>query len=73
MKPASILLTQINQMTHTPANPGLPEAEYRMPAGDGQLQPLQRPGLVDSVNAYMDDSDAGNIKMLGHRRWCLNP
>ena len=25
----SILLTQINQMTHTPANPGLPEAEYQ--------------------------------------------
>ena len=25
------------------------------------------------MNAYMDDSDAGNIKVLGHRRWCLNP
>ena len=22
---------------------------------------------------WMDDSDAGNIALLGHRRWCLNP
>ena len=29
--------------------------------------------LAKSVDAYMDDSDAGNICRLGHRRWCLNP
>ncbi len=70
----SILLTQINQMTHTPANPGLPEAEYQFARqGTGSSNLFSASGLVDSVNAYMDDSDAGNIKVLGHRRWCLNP
>jgi hypothetical protein len=73
----SILLTQINQMTHTPANPGLPEDEYRFAregTGSSNLFSSSGPtGLVDSVNAYMDDSDPGNIKVVGHRRWCLNP
>ena len=29
--------------------------------------------LGDSVKGYMYDSDAENIEVLGHRRWCLNP
>lgn len=29
--------------------------------------------LISSVDGFMDDSDAGNIPMLGHRRWQLNP
>ncbi len=29
--------------------------------------------LADSVFGYLEDSDSYNIKMLGHRRWCLNP
>ncbi|PQP83346.1 hypothetical protein C0Q44_01090 [Paenibacillus sp. PCH8] len=28
---------------------------------------------VKSVEAYMDDSDASNIAVLGHRRWILSP
>lgn len=29
--------------------------------------------LVSSVDGFMDDSDAGNIDRVGHRRWQLNP
>lgn len=29
--------------------------------------------LPQAVEAFFDDSDAGNLPMLGHRRWMLNP
>ena len=29
--------------------------------------------LTGAVDGFMDDSDAGNIPLLGHRRWQLNP
>ena len=29
--------------------------------------------MATGVESWMDDSDAGNISRLGHRRWCLNP
>ncbi len=69
-----VLLTQINKMTHTPDNPGLPEDEYRFARdGTGASNLFSDSDMVASVRAYMDDSDAGNIKVVGHRRWCLNP
>ena len=30
-------------------------------------------GLAGSVDGYMDDSDPANVRVVGHRRWCLNP
>ena len=30
-------------------------------------------GPESIIAGYMDDSDAGNIKVVGHRRWVLNP
>ena len=77
LRPAQKLLKAVGKLDHTPANPGLPEAEYK----DGYngtshsniftSSPIS--SLAKSVDAYMDDSDAGNISRLGHRRWCLNP
>lgn len=29
--------------------------------------------LPQAVDAFMDDSDQGNLPLLGHRRWLLNP
>lgn len=29
--------------------------------------------LPQAVDAFMDDSDSGNLPLLGHRRWLLNP
>lgn len=71
---ASELLTRVNKMTHTPDNPGIPEEEYRFAAkGAGCSNLYSAAGMVDAVKSFMDDSDAGNIDRLGHRRWCLNP
>lgn len=29
--------------------------------------------LTQAVDGFMDDSDGGNVELLGHRRWQLNP
>lgn len=29
--------------------------------------------MTGAVDGFMEDSDAGNIAMVGHRRWQLNP
>jgi len=71
---ASDLLTRLNEMTHTPENPGMPDDEYRLGAkGAGSSNLFSAAGMVDAVKSFMDDSDARNIDRLGHRRWCLNP
>jgi len=71
----SDLLKVIGKLDHTPSNPGLPEDQYK--AGyKGTSSSNIFMGLKDmgpTIHGYMDDSDAKNIKMLGHRRWCLNP
>lgn len=71
----SDLLKAIGKLDHKPANPGLPEdafkAGYRGTSSSNIFMGLKEMG--GTVHGYMDDSDASNIKMLGHRRWCLNP
>jgi hypothetical protein len=74
---AAKLLKAVGKLDHTPANPGVPEQEYK----DGYngtshsniFMASNSPPIAASVDAYMDDSDASNIDRLGHRRWCLNP
>jgi hypothetical protein len=69
------LCAKLGRLEHTPANPGLPEDDYQLAykgcsrsnLGQG-LRPLTR-----ALEIWMDDSDAGNISRLGHRRWCINP
>ncbi len=71
---ASQLLSKLGRLDHTPANPGLPEAEYRFGfegTSKSNLSTVDSP--IESVRGFMDDSDKGNIDRLGHRRWCLNP
>ncbi|HEX3997713.1 MAG TPA: hypothetical protein VHX65_04085 [Pirellulales bacterium] len=71
------LLKAVGKLDHTPANPGLPEAEYK----DGYngtshsniYQGSPNTPLASTVDAYMNDSDPSNIDRVGHRRWCLNP
>lgn len=71
----SDLLKAIGKLSHTPANPGMPEDQYK--AGykgtSGSNIYMGSKEMSNSVHAYMDDSDPSNIKMIGHRRWCLNP
>jgi hypothetical protein len=66
---------RLGKLTHFPENPGMPADEYeraRRGAGSGNLA-SGITSLVKAMDGWMDDSDAANIKVLGHRRWCLNP
>src|SRR5208337_1811763 len=68
------LLEKIGKLDHTPANPGLPEAEYKLGYSGTSRSNLASTGdLLKALELYMSDSDPGNIDRLGHRRWCINP
>lgn len=65
-------------ISHTPPRPpGMPEAVYKRGYEGTSKSNLHwtsgRDGLVGSVDGYMDDSDPANVRVVGHRRWCLNP
>jgi len=69
------LCAKIGRIEHTPANPGLPEDDYKL-AYKGTSRSNLGMGLrslVKTVEMWMDDSDPGNIERIGHRRWCINP
>ena len=68
------LCAKIDKLDHTPANPGLPEDEYKKAyQGTSHSNLHEGRGTRGSVDRYMDDSDPSNIDRVGHRRWCLNP
>jgi hypothetical protein len=71
----SDLLKAIGKLDHTPSNPGLPEAEYKAGYKGTSSSNIfsGRKEVAGTVHGYMDDSDPSNIKVVGHRRWCLNP
>lgn len=73
----AVLLAAVEELTHFPDQPG------DMP-GDFYDQGLNATSscniymganatLPQAVDAFMDDSDGGNLPMLGHRRWMLSP
>jgi hypothetical protein len=71
---ASEIMTRLGKLTHSPENPGMPEAEYEFARkGCGCSNIFSDSSLTGAVKAFMNDSDPGNIDRLGHRRWCLNP
>ena len=69
------VMAKLNQMTHSPARPeGVSDEFYELgKAGCGQSNIFSSPDILASVDAYMDDSDGGNIDRVGHRRWVLHP
>ena len=69
------VLAMINELTHTPRKPeGVSEEFYaKAKKGCGSSNIFTGNNIVQSVDAYMDDSDKSNIDRLGHRRWVLNP
>ena len=69
------LCERIGRLDHTPANPGMPEDEYKFGYHGTSSSNLYmgQEDIVPQVRGYMDDSDASNIDAVGHRRWCLNP
>ncbi len=66
-------------LTHYPAKPaGMTDDLYKKAAEGASSSNLSyrlpAKNLAHIITlGYMDDSDAGNISALGHRRWCLNP
>ncbi len=72
---AVAILDVIGKLSHNPDNPGWPEEDYKIAkAGCGHSNIYGGGGgCTASIGAYMNDSDPGNITVVGHRRWCLNP
>lgn len=65
-------------INHTPPKPpGMSDAAYKRGYEGTSKSNLHwtsgADGLVGSVDGYMDDSDPANVRVVGHRRWCLNP
>lgn len=72
---AAGICAKIGKLDHKPANPGMPEEEYKLAyEGTSHANLAMGASVVSgSVNMWMDDSDPSNIDRLGHRQWCLNP
>jgi hypothetical protein len=72
---AAEVCTALGSITHTPRDPGgLAPGRYELgKLGAGSSNLSMGTTLPHSIDRYMDDSDASNIRALGHRRWCLNP
>jgi hypothetical protein len=69
------ICVKLGRMDHTPPNPGLPEAEYKL-AYKGATSSNLAVGyrtMAKAIEGWIDDSDPRNIVHLGHRRWCLHP
>ena len=70
-----VLLTAINQLTHHPGKPSNMDDEFYNKgykgASSSNASTINLPSAT--VFQYMDDSDQGNIEIVGHRRWILNP
>lgn len=65
-------------INHTPPKPpGMSDAAYKRGYEGTSKSNLHwtsgGDGLVGSIDGYMDDSDPANVRVVGHRRWCLNP
>jgi len=69
------LCEKIGKLDHTPANPGLPDDEYKLGYKGTSHSNLAMgyQNLPIAVDGWMDDSDPSNIERVGHRRWCINP
>lgn len=69
--------TKNNSISHYPQNPGMPDNDYKFAySGTSNCNLFIASANVPislSIHSYMNDSDEFNRKMVGHRRWCLNP
>ena len=77
----ALCLAMIDQLTHTPSKPDDMSQEdyskaYAATSSSNISWAAGYPlGLVlqVAVQGQIEDEDAGNIQVLGHRRWLLNP
>lgn len=73
----AVLLAANGVLTHFPEQPAdMDESFYNAglnAASSSNIYMGTNATLPQAVDAFMDDSDGGNLPMLGHRRWLLNP
>ncbi len=71
------LLAATGTLTHHPAQPeDMDDFFYQSghnATSSSNIYQGTNATLPQAVDAFFDDSDAGNLPMLGHRRWVLNP
>ena len=76
----AVLLAASNDFAHEPVQPpDMPTSFYEKGLGSTTSSNLyfsygyDEHILLASIKAYMEDSDTNNLRVLGHRRWILNP
>lgn len=71
------LLAATGTLTHHPAQPSDMDDTFYQSGHNAtsscNIYQGTNATLPQAVEAFFDDSDAGNLPMLGHRRWMLNP
>lgn len=72
----AVLLTAVNQLTHTPQKPADMDQDFfdkgYKATSSSNISTLNVPSTT--VFRYMDDnSSSSNIECVGHRRWIINP
>lgn len=71
---AAAICEKIGRLDHHPPDPGMPAKDYELAShGAGNSNLGMGVDVARCVDQFMFDSDASNIAVVGHRRWCLNP
>ncbi len=71
----AVLLAHLGSLNHTPAKPADMDNSFYQKAYKATSTSNIAAGmdLLESVDMFMQDSDARNVERVGHRRWQLNP
>ena len=71
----AVLLAHLGSLNHTPAKPADMDNSFYQRAYEATSTSNIAAGmdLLESVDMFMQDSDARNVERVGHRRWQLNP
>ncbi len=71
----ALLCERTGKLEHKPKNPGIPEKDFLLAYQGTSKSNLHRGAgnISYALDDWMDDSNAANIEVLSHRRYCLNP
>lgn len=71
----AVLLAHLGSLNHTPTKPSDMDNSFYQKAYEATSTSNIAAGmdLLESVDMFMQDSDARNVERVGHRRWQLNP